>query len=145
MLTKRRQVKTQSKIEKFTNHSDIFYSELKDISKKNEIFMEKAAEIALNSDMQQKHGAVIVYKNTIIATGFNYICDYMYNNYSIHAEVAAISQLFYNKKILEYCDIYVVRIAPAFNNSFRNSKPCRNCTNFIKKYNLRNTYYSCDC
>lgn len=145
MLTKRRQIKTQSKNEKFTNDIDIFYSDLRDITRKNELFMERAAEVALKSSMQQKHGAVIVYKNNIIGSGFNYICDYMCNNYSIHAEVAAISSLFYNKKILEFCDIYVVRIAPAFNNSLRNSKPCRNCTNFIKKYNLRNTYYSCDC
>jgi len=145
MHNKRRQIKTQSKNERFVDDIDIFYSSVKLISRKNELFMEKAAEIALKSTMQQKHGAVIVYKNNIIATGFNYKCDYMYTNYSIHAEIAAISQLIYNKSILEYCDIYVVRIATAFNNTFRNSRPCKNCTNFIKKYNIRNTYYSCDC
>ena len=104
---------------------------------------EEAAEIALKSNMQQKHGAVIVYKNKIIATGYNEICDYMNNNFSIHAEVSAISKMFYNKKLLEFCDIYVVRIAPPiFDNCLKNSKPCKNCTNFIKKYNLRNIYYS---
>lgn len=142
MLTKRRQDKTQSKNEKFKNDKDIFYSSLRDITRKHEFFMEKAAEIAQKSSMQQKHGAVIVYKNNIIGTGFNYNCSYMYNNYSIHAEVAAISQVFYDKNLLKLCDIYVVRIAPAFNNCLKNSKPCKNCTNFIKKYNLRNTYYS---
>jgi len=92
--------------------------------------------------MTQKHGAIIVYKNKIIASGFNYICDHMNSNFSIHAEVSAISQLFYNKKILEYCDIYVVRIAPSFNNCLKNSRPCKSCSNFINKYNLRNIYYS---
>jgi deoxycytidylate deaminase len=134
MFTKRRQDKTESKNEDF---------EIKVINKKHQLFLQEAAEIALKSNMQQKHGAVIVYKNKIIASGYNEICDYMNNNFSIHAEVSAISKMFYNKKLLELCDIYVVRIASiTFDNCLKNSKPCRNCTNFIKKYNLRNIYYS---
>ncbi len=134
MFTKRRQDKTESQNENF---------EIKMINKKHQLFLQEAAEIALKSNMQQKHGAVIVYKNKIIATGYNEICDYMNNNFSIHAEVSAISKMFYNKKLLEFCDIYVVRIAPPiFDNCLKNSKPCKNCTNFIKKYNLRNIYYS---
>ena len=86
MLTKRRQDKTQSKNEKFKDDKDIFYSSLRDITRKHEFFMEKAAEIAQKSSMQQKHGAVIVYKNNIIGTGFNYNCSYMYNNYSIRGK-----------------------------------------------------------
>ena len=134
MFTKRRQDKTESKNEDF---------EIKVINKKHQLFLQEAAEIALKSNMQQKHGAVIVYKNKIIASGYNEICDYMNNNFSIHAEVSAISKMFYNKKLLELCDIYVVRIASiTFDNCLKNSKPCKNCTNFIKKYNLRNIYYS---
>lgn len=134
MYTKRRQDKTESKTEDF---------EIKIINKKHQLFLQKAAEIALKSNMQQKHGAVIVYKNKIVATGYNEICDYMNNNFSIHAEVSAISKMFYNKKLLELCDIYVVRIASVtFDNCLKNSKPCKNCTNFINKYNLRNIYYS---
>jgi len=134
MFTKRRQDKTESQNENF---------ETKIINKKHQLFLQEAADIALKSNMQQKHGAVIVYKNKIIATGYNEICDYMNNNFSIHAEVSAISKMFYNKKLLEFCDIYVVRIASVtFDNCLKNSKPCKNCTNFIKKYNLRNIYYS---
>lgn len=131
MLDIRRQDKTESKNEIS-----------KVITRKHDLFISVAAKIAEKSTMQQKHGAVIVYKNKIIATGFNHTCDYMNSNYSIHAEVAAISQIFYNKQLLELCDIYVVRIAPAFNNCLKNSKPCKNCTKFINKYKLRNTYYS---
>lgn len=135
MFTKRRQDKTESKNEDFEM--------IKVINKKHQLFLQEAAEIASKSNMQQKHGAVIVYKNKIIASGYNEICDYMNNNFSIHAEVSAISKMFYNKKLLELCDIYVVRIAPiTFDNYLKNSKPCKNCTNFIKKYNLRNIYYS---
>jgi len=140
MITKRRQDKTESQNEEI---SDINYCNLKLINRKHELFLIKAAEIAKNSTMQHKHGAVIVYKNNIIASGFNYYCDYMNSNYSIHAEVSAISKVFYNKKLLELCDIYIVRIAPIiYNNCLKNSKPCKSCTNFIKKYNLRNIYYS---
>lgn len=136
MYTKRRQDKTESQ-----NEENLY--NLKMTNKKHQLFLQKAGEIALKSNMLQKHGAVIVYKNKIIASGYNEICNYMNANYSIHAEVAAISKLFYNKKILEFCDIYVVRVAGAtFDNCLKNSKPCKSCTNFINKYNLRNIYYS---
>lgn len=136
MYTKRRQDQTKSQ-----NEDNIF--DLKIVNKKHQLFLQEAGEIALKSNMQQKHGAVVVYKNKIIASGYNERCDYMNENYSIHAEVSAISKLFYNKKLLELCDIYVVRNAGAsFDNCLKNSKPCKSCTNFIKKYNLRNIYYS---
>ena len=132
MFNKRRQDKTTSENE-----------ELKNINKKHKLFLLEAAKIAEKSNMLQKHGAIIVYKNKIIGSGYNYMCDYMNSNYSIHAEVAAISQVFYDKKLLEDCDIYVVRIASStYDNCLKNSKPCKSCTNFIKKYNLRNIYYS---
>jgi len=132
MFNKRRQEQTESEDEI-----------LKEGSKKHQLFLCKAAEVAKQSNMNQKHGAIVVYKNKIIASGFNYICDYMNDNYSIHAEVSAISQMFHNKKLLELCDVYVVRIAPTlYNNCLKNSKPCNSCSKFIKKYNIRNIYYS---
>lgn len=132
MFNKRRQEQTESE-------NQIF----KEGNKKHQLFLNEAAEIAKHSNMNQKHGAIVVYKNKIVASGFNYICDYMNNNYSIHAEVSAISQMFHNKKILEFCDIYVVRIAPSlYDNCLKNSKPCLSCSKFIKKYNIKNIYYS---
>jgi deoxycytidylate deaminase len=118
-------------------------SENKDINKRHQIFLDKAAEIAKYSTMQQKHGAVVVYKNKIVGYGFNYMVNHLNDNNSIHAEVAAISQVFKNKTILGECDIYVVRIGPPrFNNCLKLSKPCEKCTKFINKYNIRCTYYS---
>jgi len=130
MYTKRRQEQTESENEIF-----------KEGNKKHQLFLCEAAEIAKLSNMNQKHGAIVVYKNKIIASGYNYTCNHLNDKYSIHAEVSAISQMFYNKKLLELCDIYVVRISPAF-DCLRNSKPCKTCSNFIKKYNLKNIYYS---
>lgn len=130
VFTKRRHPESQNEINR-------------DITKKHQIYLDKAAEVAKYSTMQQKHGAVVVYKNKIIAYGFNHITNSLNDNYSIHAEVAAISQLLKQKKILDECDIYVVRIASSrFNNCLKMSKPCEKCTNFINKYNIRRTYYS---
>ena len=118
-------------------------SENTDINKRHQIFLDKAAEIAKYSTMQQKHGAVVVYKNKIIGYGFNYMVNHLNDNNSIHAEVAAISQVFKNKTILGECDIYVVRIGPPrFNNCLKLSKPCEKCSKFINKYNIRCAYYS---
>jgi deoxycytidylate deaminase len=150
MFNKRRQEQTESENEIFKifnkRRQEQTESEdeiLKEGNKKHQLFLCKAAEVAKQSNMNQKHGAIVVYKNKIIASGFNYICDYMNDNYSIHAEVSAISQMFHNKKLLELCDIYVVRIAPTiYNNCLKNSKPCNSCSKFIKKYNIRNIYYS---
>jgi deoxycytidylate deaminase len=145
IYTKRRQAESED--EKYiTFNNTIKTSDINDINninKKQQLFLDKAAEIAKYSTMQQKHGAVVVHKNKIIAYGFNYMTHYLNDNNSIHAEVAAISQVFKNKTILEDCDIYVVRIAPArYNNCLKLSKPCDKCTKFIKKYNIRCTYYS---
>ena len=127
IYTKRRQAESEDKI----------------INKKHQIFLDKAAELAKCSTMQQKHGAVVVYKNKIIGCGFNYMANYLNDNNSIHAEVAAISKVFKNKNLLEDCDIYVVRIATSrFNNCLKLSKPCEKCTKFIEKYNIRRAYYS---
>lgn len=118
-------------------------SENKDITKKHQVYLDKAIEVAKYSTMQQKHGAVIVYKNKIIACGFNHITNSLNDNFSIHAEVDVISKLFKQKQILDECDIYVVRIATnRFNNCLKMSKPCEKCTNFINKYNIRRIYYS---
>lgn len=103
-------------------------------------YLEIAAQVALNSDMNHKHGAIIVYKKEIIAVGYNYY----YGNNSIHAEIAAISKLKGKEKdILPECELYVVRIAPKqFNNILKYSKPCNNCQNYIKKKSIKKTYYS---
>lgn len=139
---KRRQLKTEGKTkDKYNDVVDIPQS-IKMTNKKHQLFLSHAYLIAEKSSMLQKHGAIIVYKNEIIASGCNYMCNHLCHNYSIHAEVAAITQMFYNKKLLELCDIYVVRISNSLDNCLRNSKPCKNCSNFIKKYNLRNVYYS---
>jgi len=110
-------------------------------NEKQKYYLNIAAKIAIKSPMyNHKHGAIIVYKDKIIGSGFNY---YM-ADFSIHAEVAAIASIHKKKKhILNECDIYVVRIGPdRFNNPLKYSRPCTNCSNTIIKNNIKNAFYS---
>lgn len=117
-----------------------------DLKLHQKYYFEIAANIARNSDMFQKHGAVIVYKKTIIATGFN---SYLFNNktnFSMHAEIVAINNVIknYNKDILSESKLYIVRIAPESKskNILKYSKPCLNCQKYINKFNIKKIFYS---
>ena len=117
-------------------------TEQKLMNSRQNYYLDIAANVALSSVMNHKHGAVIVYKKNIIAVGYNH-CNSK-SNLSIHAEVSAISQLKgKDKNILPECDMYVVRIAPKkYENMLKYSKPCINCQHYICKKNLKKTYYS---
>jgi deoxycytidylate deaminase len=110
-------------------------------NEKQKYYLHIAAKIAIKSPMfNHKHGAIIVYRDKIIGSGFNY---YM-SDFSIHAEVAAIASIHKKKRhILNECDIYIVRIAPdRFKNTLKYSRPCANCSNIIIKNNIKNAFYS---
>lgn len=113
----------------------------KDMNGKQYHYLRIAAEVALASDMNHKHGAIIVHKKNIISVGYNH---YSNTNYSIHAEVDAISRLKGREKdILNECELYVVRIGPNnLNTHLKYSKPCYNCQNYISKMCIKKTYYS---
>jgi deoxycytidylate deaminase len=112
----------------------------KNMSLKQNYYLRIAAEVAMNSEMNHKHGAVLVHKKNIIAVGYNYYLA----SFSIHAEVAAISQLKgRDKDVLSECELYVVRIGPQkYDNALKYSKPCLNCQNYITKKSIKKTYYS---
>lgn len=114
------------------------------INEKHRYYLSEAAKVATSSDMNHKHGAVIVYKKKIISCGSNHKIDYFCHNYSVHAEVAAISNLKgKQKELLSECELYVVRIAPIkFNNVLKYSKPCEKCQAAINKFNIKKIYYS---
>ena len=115
-------------------------TDVKNISSKQQYYFYIASQIALKSDMKQKHGAVLVYKKDIISTGYNYI----FSTYSIHAEVSAIANLKgKEKELLSECELYVVRIGPKkLSNILKYSKPCVACQNYIRKNFIKNTFYS---
>lgn len=112
----------------------------KECNDRQRYYLQIAAEVANHSPMLHKHGAIIVYKNKIIGSGYNY---YM-AHFSIHAEIAAIRAIKRkHKHLLSDCELYVVRIAPVrFNNALKYSKPCCNCQNTIIKSNIKKAFYS---
>lgn len=120
----------------------------KKINSKQTYYFNYASNIALNSNMFQKHGAIIVYKKNIVATGFNSYSNLKKNNFSIHAEINAINNFIkkYDKSLLHFCELYVVRISPSIYNSkeylLKYSKPCINCQKIINKFNIPKIYYS---
>lgn len=111
---------------------------------KHKYYLDIAATVAVNSLMNHKHGAVIVHKKKIIATGYNYFFSQFSKNYSIHAEVAAINSLKGKMKdILPECELYIVRIGPTnYQDILKYSKPCFRCQDYINKHNIKKTYYS---
>jgi len=130
-------------------NSDNYFEKLdehipKSINCKNNKYLIKAAKVASKSSMTHRHGAVIVHKNEVIASGYNYSTSYLCHDYSIHAEVAAISKLKgRSKEFLSECELYVVRIAHLSHEGvLKYSKPCDRCKEIIEKFNIKKTYYS---
>ena len=111
----KKEIKKKSKTNIMSNYFEYFDEEnVMDLKLHQKYYFDFAANIAKNSNMFQKHGAVIVYKKTIIATGYN---SYSYNsrtNFSIHAEIIAINNAIKNsnKELLSDSKLYIVRIAP---------------------------------
>lgn len=142
----KRQLKNYHNQVKYTSLYFKYFDEEdpKKINTKQSYYLEFAATVALNSNMFQKHGAIIVYKKNTIGTGYNTYTNNK-NNFSNHAEVNCINNVIkkYGKSILNECELYVVRIGPpCTNNIFKYSKPCINCQKVINKFNIKKIYYS---
>ena len=143
----KKEIKEKNKSQIMSNYFEYFDEEIVSTLKLHQkYYFEIAANIAKNSNMFQKHGAVIVYKKNIIASGYN---SYSYNsrtNFSMHAEIVAINNVIknYGKDVLQESKLYIVRIAPESKskNLLKYSKPCLNCQKYINKFNIKKTYYS---
>lgn len=137
----------------FNKYSTIKYSILdslnfpiinpKNRTEKQEYFLNKAAQIASNSNMAQRHGCVIIDENDeILSTGYNHTTTYMSHRWSIHAEIDAIRKI--KKNIdLSNTELYVVRIGTdRSGNPLKMSKPCDDCTRQILKSGIGKIYYT---
>ncbi len=115
---------------------------------KHSIYLNQAANYAKHSNLNHKHGCVIVFNDNIISWGHNKKHPSL-KKFSIHAEVDAINKInrkYKNKKTISKCSLYVVRICNDFNKEdyLKMSKPCINCANKIYKIGIRKVYYSVD-
>jgi deoxycytidylate deaminase len=124
----------------------------KNFKKKQRKYIESAIEKAKQSPMNHKHGAVIIYRGKIIASGYNYLQQNKTYSYSIHAEVAAIKD--FNKKfkkninkqqILNESVLYVGRVGrESMDFPTKMSKPCKNCQKSMDKVGLKTVFWTTD-
>lgn len=112
-----------------------------------------ALEIAKNSEMNNKHGCLIIKNGSIISTGFNkYLAPKgsppsqtfsSKKNHtkgrSIHAEVDAINNCC--RKDLNGAILLVARLDKNTGGCM-NSEPCSNCKRVINKFNFSKIYYT---
>jgi len=102
-------------------------------------------KIAEKSDVNQRHSAAIIKNGKIIDMGFNKYCSFAKKS-TIHAEMDVLSNLkkkYKNTSSFNGLDIIIIRIGNC-NNSFvlKNSRPCNQCIDYLKKYNIKKVYYS---
>lgn len=113
---------------------------------KQEMFLQKAANIAMRSPVRHhRHGCIVVKDGEIISEGFNYHTNHLEHKFTVHAEIDALVRLPKNKKIMSECELYVVRIGTdGMGNPLKYSRPCPDCTRAILKSGIKKVYFSTD-
>ena len=112
------------------------------MSTKHSFFIDIATEVAKKSPMTQKHGCIVVYKNKIISSAYNFTPSAIQDR-SVHAEVNALKKIKHKSFLFKDCSMYIVRIGPDSSlNALKYSKPCTNCSNFINLCNIKKVFYS---
>jgi len=116
----------------------------KECTERQRRFLEKAKQQANKSSMGHRHGCVVVLDDTIIASGYNHFFMQNCHHYSMHSEVDAIMKVKKRMRpMLSQCELYVVRIAPnSMDKCLKYSKPCDDCTAYIRKVGIKKVYYS---
>ena len=126
-----------------------------DASHKRQQFFEQCKEFALQSHMKSKHCAVLEYNGKIIAFSANqYGADK--TSFSVHAEQSVHKKFLkiqHKLKGRRKYNLWALRFSSADTEEAMNSKPCRNCTKFIKEsmpyvskvfYSWDEKYYCCE-
>jgi deoxycytidylate deaminase len=113
-------------------------------NERQQYYLKHAAKVANKSEMEHKHGAILVHNDTIIGSGFNHKHEHMCHKYSIHAEVDALLKVKAKKRhILQDAEMYVVRIGNTkLQCPLKYSRPCCDCQKVIQKYGIKKVYYS---
>ena len=110
----------------------------KQSSKVQQTYMELCSRLANKSQLQHKHGCVIVQEGKVIGMGYNTKII----TTSIHAEMAALHHA--KKRIggKHELDLYVVRIGTPRHYKYKYSKPCERCAYEISKFQIKRVFYS---
>ena len=118
------------------------------MTSRHSLYIEEAISEAKKGNMRMLHGAIIVSGSTIVSRAHNSNEKYSHNNFSVHAEVAAIRNMIKNRINVVNATMYVVRIhskdldkEDAVTRTM-NSKPCKACMRFISQYNLKKVFFT---
>lgn len=103
--------------------------------------------IAQKSNVNQKHSAALIKNGKILNYGYNKYTSFATKS-TIHAEMDALLTLIalkkkFKKHHLLNMDIIIIRISSK-NHILKNSRPCNDCIDNLRKYNIRKVYYSND-
>ncbi len=124
---------------------------------KYEYLVEEIKNETLKSKMKNMHGSFIIKNGKIISRGYNDVFYTQKGMCIMHAEVNAIVNFIkryswelklksysYKQRIkeLQKSIMMVVRVNKKGNFLF--SEPCENCKRMIKKYKIKQIYYSID-
>lgn len=116
------------------------------LSNRQRKLLNLAARLAETSDVQHRHGAVIVKSGSVISTGVNKWRNKTVNppttagynpDLSYHAEVDAINHA---NTDLTGATIYIARLNK--NGEERMSRPCPRCAEAIKEAGIRKIVYT---
>jgi deoxycytidylate deaminase len=100
-------------------------------------------KIACNSIVYYKHAAALISGNKVYSSGANKFIKQIKNNNPIynrtmHAELTVFEKL--QKKNVRGMDILVIRINKHL--VLKNSRPCNQCIDKLRKIGIRKVYYS---
>lgn len=99
--------------------------------------------IAQKSPVHSKFAAIIMHRNKIVSTGYNYVTDissknknmmYEPNKHSVHAERHAIMNV-KNKMKLNECKIIIFKITDS--GVVKECGPCEMCKKLLNKYSIK--------
>lgn len=103
-------------------------------------FIDLCMKLAQKSIVKYQHGSIVVNSGKVIGLGYNKLYPKTGVKSTCHAEVDALLSLQKSPKYCKKSTIYVIRLSGK--DKLGDSKPCQNCLNRIKQYNISRVFYS---
>lgn len=119
------------------------------LTKKHQAWLDLAVKLALDSTCRQRHGAVIVIRNSVLGLGTNKFRNHPrvmddFDHCSRHAEAAALRSVIKRSSWVDLrkAVVYVARVGS--HGTLRLSRPCDACWSALKDAGIRTSVYTTD-
>lgn len=117
------------------------------LSKRNRAWLDLAAKLALDSTCRQRHGAVIVIRNSVLGLGTNKFRNHPqvihdYDHCSRHAEIVALRSVIRRSAYVDLrkAVVYVARVGEG--GTLRMSRPCESCWVELNSAGIRTAVFT---